>query len=249
METPRPKSKILPALLLFLLLPLGCFLAGGVIGKLTIAPGQGLAGAGTAAIYALGGAALGLLLSILLTIKLTAQRLWMIAGGALLFAGVMYAALRLIPRKTVETTYEPPPAFEPAFIFSLGVELNKDASPEEHFDQPFSRIDVGTRVNSVRVFRDDQPVCTANLPDFALLDTLLAQATRIQSQCMAEGEPCLDTPCPGCRPYHLTFYPHGEEQQRFNVSDHFLTTTAEGQRLAAILRSIYDEVQPNWWCT
>ncbi len=249
METPKKKSKILPALVLFLLLPAGCFLAGGVIGKLTIAPGQGLAGAGIAAIYALGGAAVGLLLSTVLTAKLTAQRLWIAAGVALLFGGSMFAALRLIPKKTIETNYEPPPIFEPAFVFSLGVELNKDPSPDEQFDQPFTRLDVGTRPNSVRVFRHEPPACSNNLPAFDKLEALREQATRVRTACQADDEPCRATPCTNCREYHFLFYLDTEEHQTFKVSDHYLTTTPEGQQLVEALRSIYDEVQADWWCT
>jgi hypothetical protein len=90
------RRKLLPGLLLVFAMSASGFLLGGLAARLTIPPGGGLAAAGTAAFYALGGAVVSFLGSALLILRLKPRTLWMATAGALAVAVGLAMTLRAL---------------------------------------------------------------------------------------------------------------------------------------------------------
>jgi hypothetical protein len=241
-------SKGMAAVLLVLLLAVGGFLAGGVYARLSIPPGQGLAGAGTAAILVLGGAALGALAGIIIALK--AARIWRWTGGAAVFAVLAWVAVLVIPMRRLEIQpYEPPAVFEPEYVLSLMADPNPTGPRDDTLSLPFDRLDVTTRERRIRGLpRDSTVMCMAEMTDFEQFERVRAAAIVVRDQCASETG-CTETTCRDCSHYLLMYMQAGDSTIWRDISSEYLAATAEGQTLVAELVRVYDGAQPWSYCT
>jgi hypothetical protein len=240
-------SKVVPAMLTFLLLPAGGFLLGGTWGKLTIPAGSGLAGGATAAVYALGGALLSVVVGMVVLLKVDPRRLWPVASIAAAFAALGLVAFLIVPPRTLPATpYEPRPVFEPGFVLSLMADPDAPRASEDPLDLPFDRLDVVTEAGHLRAFpRGGVAACTADLDDFAALERVRAAAAPVRAGC---GEPggCVAGACRACAPYKLLFMQAGDSAVWHDISGVWLVSDPRGGALVEALLAIWEAAQPAW---
>jgi hypothetical protein len=224
---------------------------GGTYAKLTIPPGSGLAGGGIAAMYALFGAAVAAAIGVVVVVKIDPRRLWPLVAVSCVLVGVGVAAMLITPMRTLPvSTYEPPPVFEPAFVFSLYQALDTPRSSHDPLTLPFARLDVATGARAVRALpRDSTIMCTAELPDwdFARLEQLRAAAATVRDQCSSD-QGCTATSCTDCAPYKLMFMQSGDSTVWRDISGQHLAATSAGQALAGLLVRVYEDAQPWSFC-
>jgi hypothetical protein len=242
-------KRFIAATLIVLLLLVAGFLFGGTYGRLTIPAGSGLAGGGIAAMYALFGAAVGAVIGIVVGVKANDARLWPFAGAALAVAVAARIALQVTPLRTLPpTSYEPPPAFEPEYNFSLMADPDAPRSEADPLSLTFDRLDVGTRIFTVRALpRDSVTMCTADLSDGALMERVRVAAVPVRAAC-ASGT-CAISTCADCAPWKLLFMQAGDTSAWYDISSTYLASTAQGRELTAALEEVFARVQPWKACT
>lgn len=242
-------NRWIPGTIIVLLLFVAGFLLGGIFARLTIPPGSGLAGGGIAAMYALGGAVAGVLIGTVLVVRADHARLWRGAAGALGVAAAAWVGLGVTPMRTLpQTSYEPPPAFEPEYAVSLMADPDAPRSAADPLTLAFDRIDVGTRTFSVRALpRDSTIMCTAELADPVLLERVRRAATPVHAACTTGI--CAASTCTDCAPWKLLFMQTPDTAVWYDISSEYLVSTAEGQALTAALDEVFVRVQPWKFCS
>lgn len=236
------------AVLAPVLLFLTGFLLGGIWARLTIPAASGLAGAGTAAIQALGAGVLGAAVGIVLVTRSGKQGLRRLAGACVVLFALAWVGLRLTPRPTLDVAAPvPPPVYQPAFHISLMADPDQPPSADDPLSLPFRRLDVSTRARHLRAQpTDSTTMCTAALPAFPRLDDLRAVAAPVVALC--ESGECGGSECVECPPYWLSFSLDGEERGGWDVSGAFLVSTEEGRALVAEMERLFAEAPPWSFC-
>ena len=244
-------SRIVGVAVVMLLASLGGFLLGGTWGKLTIAPGSGLAGAGEGAIYALAGALGGCLAGAGLVGRVGKGHLPPLLLGSATFCGAAWLALTMTPRRTLDLEpHVPPPDYEPAYLFHLSV------GPDDALDEdsvasaaglPFRRLHLSTASRTLRISPVDSTVaCNAELPAVAVLDELRVAARAVEERCTSEG--CADPACPECALWSMDVAVDGEEREHHPMTGEYLTDSAEGRALTDVLRRVDEAARPWKYC-
>jgi hypothetical protein len=195
--------------------------------------------------YALLGAAVAGSIGVIVAVKIDPRRLWPLAAAALGVAGVAYVALMVTPRRSLPvTTYEPPPQFEPWFVFTLMDPVDAPRSVNDPLELPFGRLDVATRETRVRALpRDSATMCTAGQPDFSLLERLRTAAAVVRDACRSENG-CTATACTDCPHHSMMFVQGGDTAVWRTVSGGYLVSTPDGRALVDVVLQVYEDVQP-----
>jgi len=135
------KSKRLLQISFVLLLMIAGFFWGGVVGKLRIPAGSGLAGPAIFLGYALTGVIVGLLLGLFSAAKLNEAQLRKGLLIAVILAVIALVAVFLIPKKTIPVpAYQSPAPFSPPYAPDLSLVYESPENPPQTLDLPFNRI-------------------------------------------------------------------------------------------------------------
>lgn len=123
-----------------LLLMIAGFFWGGVVGKLRIPAGSGLAGPAIFLGYALSGVIVGLLLGLFSAAKLNEAQLRKGLLIAVILAVIALVAVFLIPKKTVPVpAYQLPAPFSPPYTLDFSIVYGSPENPPHTLDLPFNR--------------------------------------------------------------------------------------------------------------
>lgn len=124
-----------------LLLMIAGFFWGGVVGKLRIPAGSGLAGPAIFLGYALTGVVVGLLLGLFSAAKLNDAQLRKGLLIAVIPAVVALVAIFMVPKKTIPApAYQQPEPFSPPYVLDFSIVYGSPENPPYILDLPFNRM-------------------------------------------------------------------------------------------------------------
>lgn len=236
-----------------LLLMIAGFFWGGVVGKIRIPAGSGLAGPAIFLGYALTGIIVGLLLGLFFAAKLDGAQLRKGVLIAVILAVIALVAIFLVPKKSIPATaYQPPEPFSPAYVLDFSIVYGSPENPPHTLNLPFNRLRLraGDRFFIFDiVVRDGSKACSGRTENDEYLRELLTAARAVLSDCEQNPQNCSPESCPDCTPYSLMLIPiEGGEQNRLELSDRYLKTQPAGKELLRMMQIVYEDVKPNMWC-
>lgn len=229
------------------------FFLGGMVGKLKIPAGSGLAGPAILLVYMLSGAAIALIAGIILARILNEAQLKKGRLVVFLLAVAALVAIVSIPKKKIATAAgDAPQPFSPAYVFDFSPALlPPEGNPANLPQLPFSRIRLRAddRFFMFDFYEPQSQVCSGRIQSDENLRALLSAIRAVLAEC--EANPQLSAPesCPECRAYYLLLIPEkNAPQTRLELTDRYLQTQPAGKELLRVINLLYEEIKPGMWC-